>query len=231
MREADLVGQDILVGLTYHDKVRDMRHNDQFHGRILELRDGNYLIKRFDRGKEVWIPRDPEAIRPAPAGAFRLAVSDQIIDDPTWLTSWLYDVLEDEEGNSYYEVEPNYAPIGPHSRAEDEWDFTYRYDEEAIRRKHALFSADYLGKLILLGVSHFEYDQCVRHEQIVGTIGRANLKEGVVVEDESGKDLFKLPPDLTMIEKGQAAEYRLRSNGRIVNNPAYVASIRLNIEP
>ena len=227
MRLQDLVGSDILVGLTYFDAEGHVLRQEQFHGEIEEADRSTTWVHPSDGGDRRWVPTDLTAFHPAPGGSYRLASTGQVVNDPSLLTSWMLTVLQDEEGDTYYEAEPNLAPLAQ-SRVPEEWELTYRIDEGRIRRAIEAFGDEYIGRSLLLGVTYTGPDgELRRQEQVVGTIMVVDFDEGVVVSCEPDGSPFVLPGDPSWVEKAPRAEYRLRSTGQVVTNPDYIAQVTI----
>jgi hypothetical protein len=223
MRLEDLVGLDILVGLTYFDDAGQVLRQEQFHGTIEEANRSTTWVRPDDGGDRRWVPTDLAAFRPAPGSTYRLVSTDRVVTDPTLLTSWMFTVQRDEEGQEYYEAEPNHAPLSQ-SRVPQEWDLTYAIDEGRIRRTIEMFGDEYIGRTLLLGVTYTGPDgELRRQEQLVGTIMVVDFDEGIVVSCEPDGRTFVLPGDPAWVEKAPPAEYRLRSTGQVVTNPDYLA--------
>jgi hypothetical protein len=136
-------------------------------------------------------------------------------------------VLQDEEGQTYYEAEPNLAPLSQ-SRVPQEWNLTYTIDEARIRWAIEAFGDEHIGRTLLLGVTHTGLDgELRRQEQLVGTIMVVDFDEGIVVSCEPDGRTFVLPGDPAWVEKAPPAEYRLRSTGQVVTNPDYLAKLTI----
>jgi hypothetical protein len=227
MRLRDLVGLDVLVGLTYFDAEGQILRQEQFHGPVEEADRSTTWVRPSDGRDRRWVPTDPAAFRPAPGGTYRLRSNGRVVTDPCLLTSWMLTVRQDEEGQEYYEAEPNLAPL-TQSRVPQEWDLTYAIDEGRIRRAVETFGDDYIGRTLLLGVAHTGPDGAFRRqEQLVGTIMVVDFGEGIVVSREPDGRTFVLPGDPCWVEKAPPAEYRLRSTGRVVTNPDFLAKISI----
>jgi len=225
-REFDRVyrGRDILVGITCLDPDGAVLRQEQYHGEIVGRKKSTITIRRFDDKEEVWIPRDFEAVRLAPAGTYGLRSSGVTVTNPTFLVSWMYTVIEDEELGMHYEIEPNFAPM-KESRVPKEWDHILGSPgAERIAWMIEHFARQYAEKTIIVGFTHQASDGTILgQEQRVGLIVGMG-PTAVVIRDESRGETFTLPPDLSLIEKAPPGEYRLRSDGRVVNNPDYITS-------
>jgi hypothetical protein len=227
VRLQDLVGQDILVGLTYFDAESQILRQEQFHGVIDEADRSTTWVRPSEGGERRWVPTDLSAFRPAPGGTYRLRSAGTVVTNPCLLTSWMLTVLQDEEGQDYYEAEPNLAPLSQ-SRVPEEWDLTYSIGEGHIQRAIEMFGDDYIGRTLLLGVTYTGPDgEFRRQEQLVGTIMVVDFKEGIVVSCEPDGQSFVLPGDPCWVEKAPPAEYRLRSTGQVVTNPDFLAKLSI----
>lgn len=225
MRPQDLVGLNVLVGLTYLGAEGQVLRQEQFHG-LIEKTDGTTTwVLPSDGGDLRWVPTEMAAFRPAPGGTYRLESTGQVVTDPWLLTSWMLTVLQDEEGETYYEAEPNFAPL-MNSRVPREWVLTYRVDEKRIRRTIEVFGDQFIGRNLLLGITYVTQSGSLQHqEQVVGTIMVVDFDEGIVVScDPDGRQLV-LPGDPSWLEKAPRAEFRLRSTGQVVTNPDYIAKL------
>jgi hypothetical protein len=230
MRLQDLVGLDVLVGLTFFDAEGEVLRQEQFHGPIEQADRSTTWVRPADGDKRRWVPTDPRAFRPAPGGTYRLTSTGQVVTNPTLLTSWMLTVMRDEAGETYYEAEPNLAPLAQ-SRVPEEWDLTYAIDEHHIRWAIEMFGDEYIGQTLLLGVTYTgPGGEFRRQEQLVGTIMVVDFDEGIVVSCEPDGRPFVLPGDPCWIERAPPAEYRLRSTGQVVTNPDYLAKVTM-VEP
>src|SRR5262245_20567575 len=86
---AELLGTDVLVGVTLVDhagRVTDRRH---FHGKVVRasVEDGVTLVDA--EGDEHWLPLSREAYEPAEPGEYELRSTGQVVVHPTWLTKWI----------------------------------------------------------------------------------------------------------------------------------------------
>jgi hypothetical protein len=86
---AELLGTDVLAGVTMVDHAGRVTERLQFHGRVVEasLEDGVTLVD--DAGDEHWLPFDRAAYEPAEPGEYELRSTGQVVVDPTWLTKWI----------------------------------------------------------------------------------------------------------------------------------------------
>ena len=227
MRPLDLVGLDILVGLTYLDDEGRVLRQEQFHGIIDEVDEGTVRICPADGGERRWAPSDPKALRPAPGGTYRLASTGQVVTDPTLITSWRLTVCHDPDGEMSYEVEPNYAPL-VESEVPREWELAHVINPGRIRRVIEMFGDEYIGRTLLLGVTYKgPGGELRRQEQLVGTIMVVDFDRGIVVSCEPDGRNFVLPGDPCWLVPAAPGEYRLRSTGQVVEDPDYIAKLTI----
>ncbi len=86
---AELLGTDVLVGMTLVDHSGNVTERRQFHGRIVRatVEDGVTLVD--GDGQEHWLPLDRDAYEPAEPGEYQLRSTGQVVRHPTWLTTWI----------------------------------------------------------------------------------------------------------------------------------------------
>ena len=227
MRPQDLVGLDILVGLTYLAADGQVLRQEQFHGSIEEANQSTTWVRPDTGGERQWVPTDPKAFRPAPGGTYRLASTGQVVADPTLLTSWMLTAAQDEEGEMFYEVKPNYAPL-TQSRVPLEWDLAHVIKPAHIRRAIDLFGDEYIGRTLLLGVTYTGPDGGFRSQaQFVGTIMIVDFERGIVLSCEPDGQTFVLPGDPCWVERASPGEYRLRATGQVVTNPDFTSKVTI----
>jgi hypothetical protein len=227
MRLIDIVGLDILVGLTYFNAEGQVLRQEQFHGLIDECDENTTWVCPSDSGERRWIPSEPVAFRPAPGGAYRLTSTGQVVTDPFLLTSWMLTELQDERGRAYFDCKPNRAPL-IQSRVPVEWKLAYRIDEDRIRRTIEAFGDEYIGRSVLLGITYFGPNNLLRRqEQFLGTIMVVDFDEGIVVSCDPDGHTFVLPGDPSWVEKAPSARYKLRSTGLVITNPDYLANLSI----
>jgi hypothetical protein len=136
-------------------------------------------------------------------------------------------IVSCSKGRVAYDVEPNLAPLAQ-SRVPEEWELTYDVNSDRIRRTIEQFGDKYIGRTLLLGVTHTGPDGDFRdQEQLVGTIMVVDLDDGIVVSCDPDGRQFILPGDPSWVERAPAGEYRLRSTGQVVTNPDYLACLTL----
>ncbi len=86
-------------------------------------------------------------------------------------------------------------------------------------------AADFIGKTILIGVTYEDHNGNVteRH-QWFGTITSYSNEEGINVRLTDSDEFCCLPPSADAIHKADPGEYRLRSTGKVVENPDYLTT-------
>jgi hypothetical protein len=86
---AELLGTDVLVGVTLVDHSGRVTERRQFHAKVVHasVKDGVTLIDAD--GDEHWLPLNREAYEPAEPGEYELRSTGQVVVDPTWLTKWI----------------------------------------------------------------------------------------------------------------------------------------------
>jgi len=86
---AELLGTDVLVGLTMLDHAGRETERRQFFGKVVRasVEDGVTLVD--SDGDEHWLPLDREAYEPAEPGEYELRSTGQVVLHPTWLTKWV----------------------------------------------------------------------------------------------------------------------------------------------
>lgn len=83
-----LVGRRLLVGISYLDAAGEVTSRQQFCGRVLDVGDGVVVVERPGDEEPAVLPADADAYRPAKAGRYRLAGSDEEVLDPDYVTTW-----------------------------------------------------------------------------------------------------------------------------------------------
>ena len=86
---AELLGTDVLVGVTMVDYAGKVQERRQFHGQVVQASAADGVTLVDSDGEEHWLPFDPAAYEPAEPGEYELRSTGQIVVDPTWLTKWI----------------------------------------------------------------------------------------------------------------------------------------------
>ncbi|MCD7731513.1 MAG: hypothetical protein LUI05_08490 [Oscillospiraceae bacterium] len=85
----EIKGKTILVGITYveNEKSGKIKGRKQFYGTITGA--GVIGIKiRCHNGKDISLPPDLNAIRPAPKGNYRLFSTGEAVESPDFISTW-----------------------------------------------------------------------------------------------------------------------------------------------
>ena len=69
---AELLGTDVLAGVTMVDHAGRVTERRQFHGRVVEASAENGVTLVDDEGGEHWLPFEVEAYEPAEPGEYEL---------------------------------------------------------------------------------------------------------------------------------------------------------------
>ena len=83
-----MVGQRLLVGITYLDAAGRATATQQFCGRVLEVGDGVVVVERPGEDEPAVLPADAAAYRPAEPGQYTLSTTGETIVDPDFLSTW-----------------------------------------------------------------------------------------------------------------------------------------------
>jgi hypothetical protein len=78
----DLLGKNLLVGLTYLRSDGGIARKSQVCGRVVSV-DPLVAIDRGDGSEPFTLPNEPQAFDLAEKGSYRLRDSGEIVDDPT----------------------------------------------------------------------------------------------------------------------------------------------------
>jgi hypothetical protein len=81
-----------------------------------------------------------------------------------------------------------------------------------------------IGKHVLIGITVVEHDGTfVERRQMHGDVTQAD-RRGIVVRLRGSGEEHNLPPDPSQFQEAPPGEYRLRSTGEVVIDPAYTTS-------
>lgn len=83
-----LVGQRLLVGISYLDDDGKVSSAQQFCGRVLEVGDGVVVVERPGEPEPAVLPADAAAYRPAASGRYTLTGSGETVVNPDYVTTW-----------------------------------------------------------------------------------------------------------------------------------------------
>lgn len=83
----------------------------------------------------------------------------------------------------------------------------------------------YIGKTVLIGLTYLDHNEkLIEQRQCVGTILMFSNEQGIRIKLQDSDELFDLPPDPRGIRVAKPGSYRLRSTGREVVNPDFLAT-------
>ena len=86
-------------------------------------------------------------------------------------------------------------------------------------------ASEYIGKTVLMGLTYLDHnDKLIEQRQCVGTIMTFPNEKGIRIKLQDLDDPFDLPPDPRGIRVAKPGTYRLRSTGREVVNPDFLAT-------
>lgn len=218
-RLTGFIGGTAIVGLYQFYKGEPIERSQDF-GELTGFKDGVMVLQtQYDRK---FFPIQYEALVPAPRGKYRLKTTDGVIVNPDYLVSWRLD-LDDNLEDSQWE-----ANTAPHfeSIVGKEWDFTYSYDKEYLRRLIISRGKDFISKTIIVALDEYSSKKdgskkFITKSQIYGEVIRISFSEGVVIKLKDDSE-YKLPPDISMVQFAPPGEYELSSTGEIIVNPDLV---------
>lgn len=91
---------------------------------------------------------------------------------------------------------------------------------------------EYLNKQLLIGLTILDPDENVLTQiQFAGRIIRINEHEGIVVERARGHGDFTLPLEPEALKPAAPGKYRMRSSGRVFDNPDFLTTWTVKLEP
>ena len=93
-------------------------------------------------------------------------------------------------------------------------------------------AASLVGATVLIGITRVRADGS-EQEQMFGTIISANARRGfeIALEGSREGEIYWLPPDHRNLFPAQPGEYRLRSTGEVVTDPAYTSTWTIDPGP
>ena len=83
-----LVGNRLLVGITYLDTEGQVTGTQQFCGQVLEVADGVVVVERPGEDEPAVLPADSGAYRAAEPGSYRLSDTGEMVINPDFLSTW-----------------------------------------------------------------------------------------------------------------------------------------------
>jgi hypothetical protein len=83
----------------------------------------------------------------------------------------------------------------------------------------------YIGKTALIGVTYLDHEgNLLERRQWAGRIVTFSNTQGIKVELFDSDEPCCLPPDPRAITKAEPGKYRLKSTGRVIENPDYLCT-------
>lgn len=218
----DLVGKTMLIGLTYYNQQEEIIEQKQLFGVISSANETTGVFAEVGEDKPRLIPPDPFAIFYAPRGIYTCLATEEEVTNPDFITSWrvIMPTSPEEPIDMYFNYTPLFNYIVP-----KEWKLHYEFDAPYCKQLLETNMHRFIDKDLLIGLTHFEVDgndvKFIEQTQLYGTINRISYTDGIVVTLENGQE-YVVPPDLTMLQSAAPGEYRLRSNGKIIEDPAFI---------
>lgn len=84
----ELVGKDIIIGLTYLDNNDNIIERKQLYGDIIRITESGVFIIIRNTGEEFSLPPQLEAFEKAPEGEYRFKTTGEVIINPALMTTW-----------------------------------------------------------------------------------------------------------------------------------------------
>ena len=89
-KAAALLGRRVLIGLTYIDS--DGERLEQMYGIVASADPGEGIainLEGVNQGTVYRLPPHIDAFRPASAGEYKLASTQEVVTDPDYVTTWV----------------------------------------------------------------------------------------------------------------------------------------------
>ncbi len=214
------IGDSVLHAGYHYDEEGNLTEQSQFFGHLVSLEQPFFKIES-KAGKARYLPANLESFILAPRGEYVCKSTGEVVKDPDFLSCWEIRPAQNASGLT---GRPVMMPFYRHDLPEA-WDFTLHHDQDYIEAQIAHLQEDYVGKTVLIGISHYrqsgDQEELVRKEQQFGQINAWNMTVGIQVTLKSGETL-NLPPDGTLLQPSDFPEYHLRSTGEVIRNPDFV---------
>ncbi len=214
-----LIGSIALCNIAQYSGTV-LKEQTVFYGEIIKIEKGKATI-RDNKGKELIIPINYDLIVFPPRGIYRLE-NGEIINDPDVIISWKVKLLSPIEDSDWI---ANTAPH-VHTIINNKWEFEYKYDKEYLFQRMEMGAVLLIGESIIIGITYSnpKTKEISRREQIDGIIIRASMKEGIVIKRNDNGEEYKLPPDITMIQKAPNGQYKLKTTGKVIVDPGFITT-------
>lgn len=80
------IGKHLLAGITFLDHDENITQQIQVHGTITRIDDKGIFVQ--SNGEEFSLPPDPDSLKPAQPGSYRLRSTGEVVENPDLITSW-----------------------------------------------------------------------------------------------------------------------------------------------
>ena len=87
----EIIGSQILVGITYLDSDGEFESQHQIHGKVLSASSEAGILLELageHEGEEYNLPPDTSCIWKADPGVYTLHATDEKVDNPDYLCTW-----------------------------------------------------------------------------------------------------------------------------------------------
>ncbi len=85
---SELVGNTLLIGITYLATTGEVDERIQLHGIVTSVEDGLVTVQVDGDADPFTLPAEPAAFERASPGEYRLRSTGEVVIDPDYLTSW-----------------------------------------------------------------------------------------------------------------------------------------------
>jgi hypothetical protein len=83
----------------------------------------------------------------------------------------------------------------------------------------------YVGKTVIIGVTYLDHEgNLLGRKQWAGRIVTFSNAQGIKVDLFDSDDPCCLPPDASAIRKAEPGRYRLKSSGKVIDDPDFLAT-------
>jgi hypothetical protein len=89
---ASLIGKYVLIGVTFKDKLGNLKRKEQFHGIVAAVdprRGISVSLRGEGSGKTKTLPPATAPFAPAPSGTYRLRSTGESIVNPDFTALWV----------------------------------------------------------------------------------------------------------------------------------------------
>ena len=102
MKEKDIIGKHLLIGITFLDKDENVIDQYQTHGKIMSIdsRQG-LVIEKADGTGCYTIPPDINNLHSAPPGEYRIKTTGEVVVNPDFTSTWSVNKTKDSTIENY----------------------------------------------------------------------------------------------------------------------------------